>query len=222
MKRMLRPLVLAVGLAALLVPLAALPAAAHGTKKKGDLVMTVGFGTEPAFAGEVNSVQLILVHDGKPVVDLGKGGEVDVEVTSEAADDAKVSMTMEPRFKVGVYGEPGDYRADFIPTAPGRYTFHFTGTIQGEKVDTKFTAVKDGFDEVKDPATAQFPIKQPTTNQLSERLDREVQRANDAVAAAQNKADDQVATARLLAIIGLVAGLAGLGVGVFALTRKRA
>jgi hypothetical protein len=50
--------------AALLVPLAALPAAAHGTKKQGDLVMTVGFGTEPAFAGEVNSVQLLLVHDG--------------------------------------------------------------------------------------------------------------------------------------------------------------
>jgi hypothetical protein len=222
MKRMPRELVLATGLAALLIPLAALPAAAHGSKKQGDLVLTVGFGSEPAFAGEVNSVQLLLVHDGKPVTDLGKGGKVDVEVTSEAADDAKLNMELEPRFEVGEWGTPGDYRADFIPTSVGNYTFHFTGTIQGEKVDTKFTSVKDGFDAVKDPATAQFPIKQPTTNQLSERLDQEVQRANDTVAAAQNKADDQVATARLLAIIGLVAGLAGLGVGVFALTRKRA
>jgi hypothetical protein len=222
MKRMLRALVLGAGLAALLVPLAALPAAAHGTKKQGDLVMTVGFGTEPAFVGEVNSVQLLLVHDGKPVTDLGSGGKVAVEVTSETADDAKMNMTMEPRFEVGEFGTPGDYRADFIPTAPGKYTFHFTGTIQGEKVDKKFTSVTDGFAEVEDPAKAQFPIKQPSTVQLSERLDREVQRANDAVAAAQNKADDQVATVRLVAIVGLVVGLAGLGVGVFALTRKRA
>jgi hypothetical protein len=222
MRRMLRALVLATGMAALLVPLAALPAAAHGSKKQGDLVLTVGFGNEPAYAGEVNSVQLLLVHDGKPVTDLGKGGKVDVEVTSEAADDAKLNMEMEPRFEVGEFGTPGDYRADFIPTSVGNYTFHFTGTIQGEQVDMKFTSVKDGFDAVKDPATVQFPVKQPTTNQVSERLDREVQRANDAVAAAQNQADDQVATARLLAIVGLVVGLAGLGVGVFALTRKRA
>jgi hypothetical protein len=54
MNRMLRAFVLAGGVAALLVPLAALPAAAHGTKKQGDLVMTVGFGTEPALAGAVN------------------------------------------------------------------------------------------------------------------------------------------------------------------------
>src|SRR4029453_17920655 len=100
MKRMLRALVLAAGLAALLVPLAALPAAAHGTKKQGDLVMTVGFGTEPAFAGEANSVQLLLVHDGKPVTDLGSGGKVAVEVTSETTDDAKMNLTMEPRFEV--------------------------------------------------------------------------------------------------------------------------
>jgi hypothetical protein len=222
MKRMLPALVLAVGLTALLVPLAALPAAAHGTKRQGDLVMTVGFGTEPAFAGDANSVQLLLVHDGKPVVDLGKGGKVAVEVTAEAADDAKLNLTMEPRFEVGEFGTPGDYRADFIPTAPGRYTFHFTGTIQGEKVDKKFTSVTDGFAEVEDPAKAQFPVKQPSTLELGERLDREVPRMNDAVAAVERKASDQVATARLLAIGGLVVGLIGLGVGVFALTRKRA
>jgi hypothetical protein len=222
MKRIRRALVLAAGLAALSVPLAALPASAHGTKKQGDLVLTVGFGTEPAFAGEANSVQLLLVHDGKPVTDLGSGGKVTVEVTSEAADDAKLSLTMEPRFEVGEFGMPGDYRADFIPTAPGRYTFHFTGTVQGEKVDKKFTSVTDGFSEVEDPAKAQFPIKQPSTLQLGERLDREVPRLSDAVAAAERKASDQVATARLLAIGGLVVGLVGLGVGVFALTRRRA
>ena len=221
MKRMLGALVLSAGLATLLVPLAALPAAAHGTKKQGNLELTVGFGTEPAVAGNVNSVQLLLAQGGKPLTSLGSGGKVEVEVTSEAVDDLKMKLAIEPRFEVGEWGTPGDYQADFIPTAPGRYTFHFTGTVQGKKIDQTFTSVKDGFDDVKDPATAQFPVKVPSANQLAQRLDREVPRLNDAVAAAERKASDQVATARLLAIGGLVVGVAGLAVGAFALTRKR-
>src|SRR4030095_9391001 len=117
-----------------------------------------------------------------------RGGQVDCVVTSEAADDAKLNLEMEPRFEVGEFGTPGDYRADFIPTSVGNYTFHFTGTIQGEKVDKTFTSVKDGFDAVKDPATAQFPIKQPTTNQLSERLHQEAQRGTHAATPAHTEA----------------------------------
>ena len=55
------------------------PALAHEGRKLGDLEMEVGWGTEPAYSGEVNSVQILLVHDGKPVVDLGD--TLDVEVT---------------------------------------------------------------------------------------------------------------------------------------------
>src|SRR5262245_20475417 len=62
-----------------LMLLGATPALAHEGRKLGDLEMEVGWGTEPAFAGEVNSVQILLVHDGEPVVDLGD--TLDVEVT---------------------------------------------------------------------------------------------------------------------------------------------
>lgn len=206
------------GLSALLVGAWAGPAGAHEGRQVGRYRFVVGFGDEPAYAGQKNSVQLLLSDTrGKPVTNLGDTLEVMVMAGRQTQD-----LALEPFFEVGEFGTPGDYRAFFIPTRPGKYTFHFTGTIQGEKVDKKFTSVTDGFAEVEDPAKAQFPIKQPSTVQLSERLDREVQRANDAVAAAQNKADDQVATVRLVAIVGLVVGLAGLGVGVFALTRKRA
>ena len=32
-------------------------------------------------------------------------------------------------------GTPGEYAALVIPTAPGDYTFHVTGTVEGVKVD---------------------------------------------------------------------------------------
>ncbi len=46
-------------------------------------------------------------------------------------------MDMEPAFFFEggqlVFGEAGDYHADFVPSQPGKYTFHFTGTIDGER-----------------------------------------------------------------------------------------
>ena len=43
-------------------------ASAHEGRTHGDLEMVVGFGTEPAYAGQPNSVQLTLSHGGEPVV----------------------------------------------------------------------------------------------------------------------------------------------------------
>ena len=76
--------------------LAAAPALAHEGRKLGDLEMVVGWGTEPAYASEVNSVQLLLVHDGEPVVDLGD--TLDVEVTF---GDQTQPFALEPYFEVG-------------------------------------------------------------------------------------------------------------------------
>jgi hypothetical protein len=217
-------LAVALGLGALLASLLATPAAAHEDRKSGKLSMAVGFGDEPAYAGERNSVQLILSDGaGKPVVDLGDA--MKVEVTAESTPGAKLNMAFEPFFEVGEFGTPGDYRAFFIPTTPGKYTFHITGTYKGRKVDQKFTSSKTGFDEVVDPATVKFPIKDPTTAQLAERLNREVPRLNSALAASQaaeQQARDQASTARTLAVVGIAVGLLGLLVGGIALARRSA
>jgi len=132
---------------------------------------------------------------------------------------------LQPNFEVGEWGEPGDYRAFFIPTTPGRYTFHFTGTIQGKKIDRSFTSIKDGFDAVDDPAEVQYPAKDPTGTQLATRVDREAARLNAALTADRNQARDEAAGARRLATIALVVGAAGLLVAVvvggLALRRQR-
>jgi hypothetical protein len=212
--------------------LLASPALAHEGREHGDLEMVVGFGTEPAFAGQPNSVQLILHHDGEPVVDLGDSLSVEVMFGEESMD-----LPLEPHFRVGVYGEPGDYRAWFIPTRPGAYTFHFYGTIEDEEIDETFTSGPDTFSDVGNPAELSFPAQDPTTGELAERIDREIPRLSEeiegvradaaagaeAAAQAQAAADD-AARAGTLGIVGIVVGTLGVLLGARALVtaRKRA
>jgi hypothetical protein len=222
MRRPIVPLVAAIGLAALLVPLVAAPASAHEDRKVGKLDLVVGFGDEPAYAGDKNSVQLLLSDGaGKPVTDLGDAFKV--EVSTDSAPGQKLDLAMEPFFEIGEFGTPGDYRAFFIPTSPGKYTFHLTGSYKGQKVDQRFTSSKTGFSEVVDPASAKFPVKDPTTGQLAQRLDREVPRLDAALAASQaaeRKARDDASSARALAIVGIAVGLLGLVAAGIALARR--
>jgi hypothetical protein len=205
-------------LAALLVPLLAAPAAAHGEHKVANYTFTVGFGTEPAYAGVANSVQLMIHNNGRPVTDA-KG----LEVAVSTGDAEAKQMTLEPYFGQG-WGEQGDYRAFFIPTTPGAYTFKVTGTLGGKKIDRSYTSGKDGFDEVTDPAEVQYPVQEPAGSELATRLDRETARFNTALAAERDQAREDAAGARRLATIGLVVGALGLiaavAVGAVALRRK--
>jgi hypothetical protein len=213
-----RTAALAAALAVLLMPLLAVPASAHGEHKVDKYTFVVGFGTEPGYAGVTNSVQLIISNNGKPVTDA-KG----LKVAVSTGDAEPKEMALEPYFGEG-WGEQGDYRAFFIPTAPGAYTFKVTGTLGGKKIDQSYTSGKDGFDEITDPAEVQYPVQEPTGSQVTGKLDRETARLNAALAAEQQAADDQVADARQLATIGLVVGalglLAAVAVGVLALRRR--
>ena len=122
---------------------------------------------------------------------------------------------------MGEFGTPGDYRAFFIPTAPGSYSFHFTGTIKGQKIDQTFTSGPQTFSDIDDPAQVQYPVKQPTGGQLATRADRETARINAALTAERDQANDVAASARTLAIIGLIVGALGLLTGIVALVRGR-
>jgi hypothetical protein len=211
----------AVGTAAvagLLVLALAGPASAHGEHKLDKYTLVVGFGTEPGYAGETNSVQVMISNNGKPVTDA-KG----LKVAVSTGDAEPKQMTLEPNFGDD-WGEKGDYRASFIPTTPGAYTFKLTGSLGGKKLDQSYTSGKDGFDEITDPSEVQYPVADPTGSQLTTRLDRETDRINAALAAEREAVDDQVASARRTATIGLAVGaiglLAAIAVGVLALRRR--
>ena len=218
MRTRLLAAMVATALAVLLIPLLAGPAAAHEAKTVGKYHFAVGFGDEPAYAGEKNSVQLLLADaKDKPVTDLAN--TLKVEVATGSAEP--LQLAVEPFFEVGEFGTPGDYRAFFIPTAPGSYRFHFTGTIKGQKIDQTFTSGPKTFSDVEDPAQVQYPARQPTTGQLATRVDRETGRVDAALAAERDQAKDAAASARTLALIGLVVGALGLLVGIAALVLRQ-
>lgn len=201
----------------LVLPVA--PALAHEGRRLGDLELEVGFGTEPAYAGTLNSVQLIVVHHGDPVLDVADTLEVEVSFGDES-----VQLPLEPAFD-----SPGEYRAWFIPTSAGQYEFHFTGTIDDEDVDETFTSGPDTFSDIEDPATIAFPaVDAPTTTELADRIEREVPRLSgeieDARAAAIARADevaDDASSAQTFGLIGLIVGALGLVVAVVALVASR-
>jgi hypothetical protein len=193
------------------------PASAHERREVGQRIFVVGFGEEPAYAGQPNSVQLLL-SDSKerPVTDLGD--ELNVEVIfGDAQGDERKELSLEPRFVVGVFGDPGDYRAYFVPSRPGQYTFHFSGTIKGQTIDETFTSGPKTFDDVNDPAAQMFPVRDPSTGQLAERLDRGVARLDSSI----DDLEQGLGVARVLGIAGIVVGLAALGVALAALRRRR-
>jgi hypothetical protein len=199
--------------------LSAAPALAHEGRKLGDLEMEVGWGTEPALAGQMNSALILLVHDGEPVVDLGD--TLEFEVTF---GDQTQPFPIEPFFEPGEFGTPGDYRAWFIPTSPGEYTFRFFGNIDGEEVDETFTPGPGGFEQVESPQPIQFPGHEPSTGELAERIDRVEPRLASSIEDVQTNVQattDDASSAKTIGLIGLVVGAIGLIVAIVALVASR-
>ena len=214
------------GSAVLLAALAAAPASAHAEKQAGKYSFVVGFGTEPAYAGQPNSLQVIISRDGKPATDLA--GQLDGLMahafygTKADPELDKIALPLEPHFGDG-WGTPGDYRSFFVPTQAGAYTVHLHGKLGAQKVDLVIPSGPNTFSNVNDPAKTAFPaIKDPSTGQLAQRLDREATRLTATVedaTSAQRAAEDAAGRAWLLALGGLVVGLVGLVVGGLALAR---
>lgn len=178
---------------------------AHEHRRVGPYEMTVGWAEEPTYAGLKNAALLILTDaSGKPVTDLTDTLKVEVVFGNQ-----KTGLLSLDRAWGKTFGMPGDYRAPIIPTRPGVYTFHFVGSISGQKVDQSFTASDTTFDPVAAAAAIEFPIKDPSVGELSGRLERLGSRIEAARSAARDAAA-AAAQARVLAILGVVGGVAGI------------
>jgi hypothetical protein len=194
-------------------------ASAHEEREVGPYTLAVGFGDEPAYAGTENSVQMFLHKGDKPVVDLGPTLKVAVSYGNQTMDQ----MTMEPNFEVGEFGIPGDYRAFFVPTRPGDYSFHLTGTIEGTRIDESFPSGPNTFSSVDDPSSVEFPVKDPTTGELGDAVQRLQPRVDRVVSAQQrlaaqsrsvgDDADSAKSLAAVALIVGGALGLIGIGLG---------
>ena len=209
--------VLTTALMVVLLGVLAAPVLAHETASAGGVNLELGWGTEPAYQGQLNTIQLIVTHkaDGDPVSD--PGARLTATVTyGDQRQEFALTPTYDPDYGTGT---PGEYAALVIPTAPGDYTFHVTGKVEGAKVDLKVTSSPKTFSPVEDASAVQFPVKVPATDQVAERLDKELPR----MAAAAEVADmeSQVSSATTLGYVGIAVGAVGIVLAAVALLVRR-
>jgi hypothetical protein len=192
---------------------------AHVVKQAGPYTVEIGWQHEPTYVGEANGVQVI-IHDAdeNPITDLGTD---DLKVVVSTGDQQTGELTFEPGFDLEEGEGPlGEYNAPIMPTAPGDYTFHLTGTIHGEPIDIMVTSSDETFDTVKGTADIQFPTKLPALPDVVTRLDRIDDRlasdtgpTQEAVDAAQRRADLALLVGGGLGFLGILIGAGSLVVG---------
>ena len=172
---------------------------AHERRMVGPYQLVVGWLNEPAYLGQLNSLDLRITdtRNTQPVAGLEKTLTADVA----AGGLAPYTLTVSARF-----GAAGAYNGWIMPTAAGTYMFHIKGKIETLDVDEKFTSGPGTFGDIEDATAVQYPAKVPVADALSKKLD-----------AIQSGVDQ----ARLLAIVALVLGLVGVGAAALA-SRRRA
>lgn len=203
---------LATALMALCLASLATPVAAHIVKNFGPYSVALGWVHEPTYVGQLNAVQVVVKDaKGNPVNDLSADDlKVVVSTAGQQSDPLSLVPTFDPDTGLGI---PGDYEAPMIPTAPGDYTFHLTGTIHGRKVDETATSSETTFNSVVDPSAVQFPTKLPAIGDLATRIGRVDARTQNQISAAS----DAKNSAQNALIAGLAAGGGGVLIGLVAL-----
>ena len=174
---------------------------AHERRMVGPYQFVVGWLTEPAYLGQLNSLDLRITdtrqNPAAPVSGLEK---------TLTADVAAGGLTPFPLAVTARFGTAGAYNGVVMPTVKGTYTFHITGKIDTTNIDEKFTSGPNTFGDIEDTAAVQYPQKVPVADELGKRLD-----------AIQSGVDQT----RILAIVAIALAVVGLGGAALARRRTR-
>ncbi len=188
---------------------------AHVVKSFGTYSVALGWVHEPTYVGQQNAVQVVVKDAaGKPVTDLADGDlKVTISVGGQTSAALDLLNTYDPDTGLGV---AGDYEAPIIPTAPGDYTFHLTGSIHASPVDETAVSSDSTFNSAIGATGIQFPNQLPALTDIVTRLDRiDARLASPAPAATTTGTDNSaVAASAGLGILGLLVGLLALAVAI--------
>ena len=231
----------ALAASAIAILLVAGVADAHVVKSFGTYSLALGWVQEPTYVGALNAVQVVIKDPaGKAVTDLDDGDlKVTVTIGGKTSDPLPLLNKFDPDTGLGV---PGDYEAPLIPTAPGDYTFHLTGSIHGTSVHETATSSDATFNSAVGATDIQFPNQLPALTDVVTRLDRidarladlpspgtgaaassapaasagptydQLDAANAAAANAQSAANQALLVGGAIGVLGVITGLAALGV----------
>jgi hypothetical protein len=172
---------------------------AHERRMVGPYQFVVGWLTEPAYLGQLNSLDLRITDTRQNPAAAVSGLEKTLTADVTAGGLKPFPLTVTARF-----GTAGAYNGVVMPTVKGTYMFHITGKIDTTNIDEKFTSGPGTFGDIEDTAVVQYPAKVPVADELGKKLD-----------AIQSGVDQT----RILAIIAIAVAVVSLGGA--ALARRR-
>jgi hypothetical protein len=210
----------------------------------------VGWAVEPTYAGVPNKVSLRVLapveeheheHAGEsikvPVLGLEKYLKVEVSTGGKS-----IILNLRP-----VWGDPGHYVADIVPTVPGVYVFRFFGNVNGTEVNEVFDCSEGHFNCVEPLSKIMFPeVTQPTDElqrtlaeirkhheeimkdheQVAKRLDQlsvvvdSLAKMHEQMMNTDTRLESSINSVSAIAYGGLGAGITGLIVAVVSLIRR--
>jgi hypothetical protein len=186
---------------------------AHEVRAVGNYQFVVGFLNEPAFAYEPSGLDLRVTFfpNGVPEGEEAEGQGEPVEGLEETLQAEVIAGGGASTKEIPIessFGDPGAYESPLIFSAPGDYSFHIFGEIEGQEIDETFVSGPETFGPMENPNEIEFPeeLAAPATADSS------------SDSSSDNSSDD---TATILAIIGIAAGVIGIGVGAFAISQRR-
>ena len=201
------------------------PALAHEELCQNGICIVGGWVNEPPLVGQLNGIVLEITResDGQPITNA----VAQLDVTVKKGTTTK-SLDPAPQEEAGVYA------ATILPTQTGQYAVVMKGTIAGQAIDGQIE-----IEDVED--TARFSFPPASTGGLSEEvieqlqtviadLAAQVDEANIAAeeaktaAASATESSSELKTAAdrayLFGMIGVGVGVAGIAIGVAAMSRK--
>ena len=140
-------------------------AEAHERRNVGPYQFVVGWLDEPAFQGQPNAASVRIsdtrVTPAKPVEGLEKTLSIAISAGGLAPYAAPTRA---------VFGQPGLYAVDLIPTRAGAYSFKMTGKVETLDVNETFESGPGRFNDVEGQNALQYPAKAPVADELAQRL----------------------------------------------------
>jgi hypothetical protein len=137
----------------------------------GKYDVVVGWDTEPALVNQRNAAGIRISKAGTNPAEPLTGAEKTLQLQLRQGSQTR-------QFPLrAVFGQPGYYVADVVPTRAGDYVLTFTGTIGNDPINEAFDSADGKFDPVTTASGVEFPVAAPDPDQVNARL-----QASDALA----------------------------------------
>jgi outer membrane murein-binding lipoprotein Lpp len=202
-------------------------ALAHEEIQQGDVRIVGGWTNEPPYVNQVNGIELNItrISNGQPI----NNALAQVDVSMRKGGETK-PLEFQPT------EEAGHYVAEILPTQTGQYAIAFQGTIAEAAFNGQIEIEDVGNTRLLEfpPASSSGGVSdevleqlQTVVTDLTAQVDQATTASEEAQQAAQaateSAAEQKVAADRayLFGMVGVGVGVAGIIIGVVALTRGR-